>query len=157
MIHPRKKIHASRIQKQVPLRHNLLDLVSLLTKSSWHLETNDHETNFIALVDIHLILGEVGSGQTSMINLLLKSDLLPVCEKGCTKVYCQLKTGETRRATIYSRNSKTKEATIKNLDLRKDTDKDEMRQFIVSGDELNVHERVVIEFPFEFLEVSMSL
>ncbi|XP_071175970.1 uncharacterized protein [Mytilus edulis] len=99
-----------------------------------------------------VISGELGSGQTSFINLLLQSDILPVEEEGCTRTYCELKQGGEPKATLYSKDPSTMESKVTVLDMKDQTSKKTLNDFITSANEMIYHEKVTIEYPFEFLE-----
>lgn len=118
----------------------------------FQLQCNIHHSNWI----IFSYLGEISSGQTSFINLLLNTDVLPVDETGCTKTCCLLKTGSKPQATLHMRNQTNKESIVRILDLESDVDKYALQKFItssISEDGSIIQERVDIEFPFTFLEV----
>ena len=88
--------------------------------------------------------------------MLLNTDVLPVDDTGCTKTYCQLKTGSKPQATLHMRNQANKESIVRILDLENDVDKYALQKFItssISEDGSIIQDRVDIEFPFTFLEV----
>lgn len=88
---------------------------------------------------------------------MLQSDILPVEEEGCTRTYCELKQGSEPKATLYSKDPSTMESKVTVLDMKDQTSKKTLNDFITSANEMIYHEKVTIEYPFEFLEVGWNL
>lgn len=102
--------------------------------------------------------GEHGAGKSSLINLLLEVDILPVHEYGSTKTFCELQksaNGEKRALCFYKTcPSTTSDPDI--IELNNAYGIEDLKKRIIekNKNEKSPYERIEIFMPFKVLEVS---
>lgn len=103
-----------------------------------------------------LVAGEHGAGKSSLINLLLEVDILPVHEYGSTKTFCELQksaNGE-KRALCFYKTCPSSTSPLEVIELNNAHGIEDLKKRIIEKNqtEKSPYERIEIFMPFKVLE-----
>ncbi|CAH1251251.1 NEK7 [Branchiostoma lanceolatum] len=109
-----------------------------------------------------LVVGETSSGKSSLLNLLLGEDILPVSHLACTSTLCFVRYGKVKKATVYLKGrgptAGTRQRTIDLQDADRTT-KAGLASYVHRWGRQDAEEveKVVIEWPLQFLQGGICL
>ncbi|XP_035663970.1 uncharacterized protein LOC118407579 [Branchiostoma floridae] len=105
-----------------------------------------------------LVVGETSSGKSSLLNLLLGEDILPVSHLASTSTLCFVRHGEVKKATIYLTEGNT--SSTAGIDLQDaGRAKEELASYVHrwGNEDATGVQKVVIEWPLESLQDGICL
>lgn len=110
----------------------------------------------LLILTLHLLslrfLGDSSAGKSTLINLLLGSELLPASPMPCTSTICEIRYSEQRKAEIHKANTE-----VEVVELGDAPAKDLLPYLCLEGEErfvLNPYIKVVVHFPAPLLKVN---
>jgi len=101
-----------------------------------------------------MLTGDSSSGKSTLINILLGLNLLPVSPKPCTSTICEVRYGDDFRVEVFFKNSSETKIIP---DVTNENVVEKLRPYLsIDGDErynVNPYLKVVLHWPLDILKV----
>ncbi|XP_078583463.1 uncharacterized protein LOC144866123 [Branchiostoma floridae x Branchiostoma japonicum] len=107
-----------------------------------------------------LVVGETSSGKSSLLNLLLGENILPVSHLASTSTLCFVRHGRVKKATVYLKGGDPTAGITKHMIDLEDMDrakKKEFKSYVLGEQEATKAEKVDIKWPLESLQDGLCL